>query len=52
MNEEDIEMIIYQKLCKYCPNQKLCHDECETCVEYDETYWSATGENNDYKKTN
>ena len=40
-------MKLYERLCKFCPNQKLCHDECETCTKYDEVYRSAIGQDND-----
>ena len=34
--EEDLEMKIYQMLCSNCPNARKCHEQCETCEEYDE----------------
>jgi len=34
--EEDIEMMVYQMLCKDCPNARRCHELCETCDEYEE----------------
>lgn len=33
---KDIEEELYARLCKYCPNQKMCHEECEHCEEYNE----------------
>lgn len=35
MSEQDIEYLVYQRMCKYCKNARQCHDECETCEEYD-----------------
>lgn len=32
--EEDLEYLLYTKLCNGCPNQKRCHDECTQCEEY------------------
>ena len=33
--EEDLEYQVYKRLCSQCPNAKKCHEECETCEEYD-----------------
>lgn len=32
--EEDLEYLLYKKLCSGCPNQKQCHEECEHCESY------------------
>lgn len=29
-----IEEMIYARLCRGCPNEKRCHDDCEYCDEY------------------
>ena len=31
-----IEELCYLICCIQCPNEKRCHEECETCEEYDE----------------
>lgn len=36
-----IEEIIYARMCKSCPNAKKCHEECETCEEYEEEVENA-----------
>lgn len=25
---------VYERLCKGCPNEKRCHDECDHCADY------------------
>ena len=45
---ERIEMEIYHRMCGSCQNAKHCHEECETCEEYDEILANALGE--DYDK--
>ena len=30
----DFEELLYERLCKRCPNQRMCHDTCEYCEEY------------------
>ena len=32
----EIEELLYTKLCKYCPYQRNCHDNCTTCDKYEE----------------
>ena len=32
--EEDLEFLIYQRICKGCPNERMCHEECEQCEKY------------------
>jgi len=27
---------VYDKMCRCCPNAKECHENCETCDEYEE----------------
>jgi len=27
---------VYEKLCSGCPNEVKCHEECETCEDFDE----------------
>ena len=34
MSEEDLEQLLYQRLCRGCLNEKQCHDTCEYCEEY------------------
>lgn len=29
-----LEYLIYGEMCTYCPNAKLCHEECEYCDEF------------------
>lgn len=43
MSCKDIEYIVYQKLCSNCPNAKQCHEECETCEEYDKEISESYG---------
>ena len=31
---EEAEEVIYNKLCRGCPKEKRCHDDCEHCEEY------------------
>lgn len=33
--EERIEQLVYSKMCCGCLKEKFCHEECETCEEYD-----------------
>lgn len=33
---DDVEYELYKCLCRHCPNQKQCHEECEHCGEYEE----------------
>lgn len=33
---DDLEMRIYQLMCKDCPSAYLCHENCTTCDEYEE----------------
>lgn len=33
---EDLEYQLYRLMCGSCPNAKKCHEECETCEEYDD----------------
>lgn len=48
MNDRDkIEMEIYHRMCGSCPNAKWCHEECETCEEYDIALASALGDKYD-----
>lgn len=35
LNIDDIEQKIYEQLCHSCWLAKKCHDECETCSEFD-----------------
>ena len=44
--EEDIEYKLYKMMCSDCPNAKKCHEECDTCEEYDEELESLKGEQN------
>ena len=30
----DLEIKLYQMMCKGCPNQRMCHDTAEYCDEY------------------
>ena len=32
MNKETL----YEKMCVGCPKEKICHDKCEHCDEYEE----------------
>jgi hypothetical protein len=34
--EEDIEEHVYNRMCSGCERARYCHEECETCEEYDE----------------
>jgi hypothetical protein len=34
--EERIEQLVYSKMCCGCPSEKFCHEECETCEEYEQ----------------
>lgn len=43
--EEDIEMMVYQMMCKDCPNARYCHEACENCEEYEEEIKRLTEEN-------
>ena len=45
--KNEIEMKIYSRMCGSCPNAKMCHEECETCEEYDEVLACALGEDYD-----
>lgn len=35
MNKFEIEYFVYSRMCYACPNAKRCHDECDTCEEFD-----------------
>ena len=35
MNKFDIEYFVYRRMCSLCPNAVRCHDDCETCEEFD-----------------
>ena len=43
---EDLEYQVYKRLCSHCPNQKRCHDECETCEQYDQELKGEQNGNN------
>ena len=32
---DKLEDKLYSLMCWNCPNAKKCHDECETCEEFD-----------------
>lgn len=34
MTLEQIENILYQRMCNGCPKEKECHDNCEHCDNY------------------
>ena len=34
--EDRIEQMIYSKMCCGCLKEKYCHEECETCEEYEQ----------------
>ena len=36
MNEKDLAYQLYRLMCSECPNARKCHEECETCEEYNE----------------
>ncbi len=36
IQKESKEEKVYDKLCRYCPNAKHCHDDCVTCDKYEE----------------
>ena len=36
MNDKDLAMELYWHMCRECPNARKCHEECETCDEYEE----------------
>jgi hypothetical protein len=42
--EEDIEMALYKRMCRSCPNARKCHEECETCEEYEKESERLLGE--------
>lgn len=33
--EQDIEEYVYSRMCAGCERERYCHEECETCEEYD-----------------
>ena len=35
MTLKDIEMTLYTEMCRACPNARKCHEECETCEEFE-----------------
>ncbi len=35
ISEEDLEMIKYEQLCVGCPYESRCHQNCETCEDYE-----------------
>lgn len=36
---EEKEMEIYQRLCNGCEYERYCHNNCETCEEYDDAIY-------------
>lgn len=34
--EQDIEEHVYSRMCSGCERERYCHEECETCEEYDD----------------
>ena len=34
--EERIAQLVYQKMCSGCTSERKCHEECETCDEYEQ----------------
>lgn len=32
----DLEMEVYEELCVGCSDEKICHEECEYCVQFEE----------------
>ena len=35
MMSKNYEQIVYERMCASCPNSKYCHEECETCENFD-----------------
>lgn len=38
-DNEELELKIYEKMCKSCPYAKKCHEECEYCDEFLDEYY-------------
>lgn len=36
MDEELLEELIYEQLCKNCYHAKRCHDDCEFCEKFND----------------
>lgn len=36
---EEKEMEVYQRLCSGCTYEIYCHENCETCEEYDDAIY-------------
>jgi len=33
---EELEKLTFQKMCIGCPNEKYCHEEAVSCLDYEE----------------
>ena len=31
---DDLEFLLYQRMCHQCPNARKCHDDCDYCDEF------------------
>lgn len=36
IKKEELEKLTYQKMCVGCPNEKYCHEEAVSCLDYEE----------------
>lgn len=43
----DLELEVYEELCVGCSDEKLCHEECEHCVQFYERLEEKEEENNE-----
>lgn len=46
--KNDLEELLYDKLCHNCPRAKKCHDECEHCDDF----WEQLGILEDLEREN
>lgn len=48
---QTINDFIYESMCVGCPNESICHEECETCEAFDEALEEAetNGEKGSYE---
>ncbi len=46
-NPRDLELEVYEELCVRCSDEKICHEECEHCVQFYERLEELEEEENE-----
>lgn len=43
----DLELEVYEEMCVGCSDEKICHEECDHCVQFYERLEEKEEENNE-----